>query len=172
MISRCRATVTFKNDLETLREVHRIADEVAQERSKAQGGNVMGLDNKTDRSFMMVTARYDSELNDPVMHAAAQETVAKIKHATHLAGTDDDSLYLNYAGGFQDPIAGYGEASVAFLQATSERYDPGAIFQSRMPGGFKIGKTTENSEKGRTDMRSFYPSNDHQFALGSVAQEL
>ncbi|KAI7151780.1 hypothetical protein KC349_g9324 [Hortaea werneckii] len=188
------ATVTFKNDLETLRAVLRIADEVFQkvshvqnmtwifsfepltrnviQRSKAQGGNVMGLDNKTDRIFMMVTARYDSELYDPVMHAAAQETVAKIKLATHLAGTDDDFLYLNYAGGFQDRIAGYGEAGVAFLQATSERYDPGAVFQSRMPGRFKIGKTTDNSGKAWTDMRSFDPPNDHQPVLGSVAQEL
>lgn len=142
------------------------------QRSEARGGNVMGLDNKTDRIFMMVTARYDSEFNDPVMHAAAQETVAKIKLATHLAGTDDDFLYLNYAGGFQDPIAGYGEASLAFLQATSERYDPSAVFQSRMPGGFKIGKTTENADKAWTDMRSFDPPNDHQVVLGSVAQEL
>ncbi|KAI7204840.1 hypothetical protein KC316_g510 [Hortaea werneckii] len=187
------ATVTFKNDLETLREVHRIADEVAQkvsyvqnmtwifsfepltrdviQRSKAQGGNVMGLDDgKGNQIIMMIASRHGSAFDDPVMHAAVQEAEARIKHATHLAGTDSDFLYLNYAGEFQDPIAGYGEDSVAFLQATSERYDRGGVFQSRMPGGFKLRKATENSDKARTD--SIYPPNDHQLVLGSMAQEL
>lgn len=132
----------------------------------------LGGGGEEDSIIMMVAPRLGSDFDVTVAHAAAKETVAKIKHATHLAGTDSDFLYLNYAGEFQDPIAGYGEDSVAFLQATSELYDPGRVFQSRMPGGFKIRKTTENSDKARTDMRSIYPPNDHQLVLGSMAQEL
>ncbi|KAI7722676.1 hypothetical protein KC353_g290 [Hortaea werneckii] len=191
------ATVTFKNDLETLRRYVALQQDILRDkadrgigqvshvqnmtwilsfepltrdviqRSKAQGGNVMGLDDgEENQIMMMITSRHGSALDDPVMHDAVQETETRIKHATHLAGTDSDFLYLNYAGEFQDPIAGYGEDSVAFLQATSERYD------GRMPGGIKIRKTTENLDKARTDMRSIYPPNNHQLVLGSMAQEL
>lgn len=142
------------------------------QRSNAQGGNVMAVGGGENWIIMMIAPRLGSDFDIPVAHEAAQETVARINHATHLAGTNSDFLYLNYAGEFQDPIAGYGDDSVAFLQATSERYDPGGVFQSRMPGGFKIGKTTENADKAWTDMRSFDPPNDHRLVLGSVAQEL
>lgn len=46
--------------------------------------------------------------------------------------------YLNYAYKTQQPIQGYGAASVAKLQAASKKYDPYQVFQKLVPGGFKL----------------------------------
>ena len=53
-------------------------------------------------------------------------------------GAYNTYLYLNYAASFQDPIAGYGNASVSMLQAVSKKYDPDQLFQKQVPGGFKL----------------------------------
>lgn len=47
-------------------------------------------------------------------------------------------VYLNYAGGFQDPIASYGEDSVRFLKQVARKYDLSGVFQKAAKGGFKI----------------------------------
>lgn len=71
----------------------------------------------------------------------ANATVAwfdKAKAATVALGTDDKFLYLNFAGGFQDPISGYGAKNVEFLRRVAAAYDPQGVFQKLMPGGFKL----------------------------------
>ena len=50
----------------------------------------------------------------------------------------NEFIYLNYALQSQDPIASYGEESVARLRAVSSRYDPQGVFQRLCPGGFKL----------------------------------
>ena len=49
-------------------------------------------------------------------------------------------IYLNYANDDQDPIGSYGSANVAKLQAASKKYDPTGLFQTNVPGGFKLFK--------------------------------
>lgn len=46
--------------------------------------------------------------------------------------------YLNYAAGWQNPIAGYGESVRRELQGVSRRFDPRGVFQRLVPGGFKV----------------------------------
>lgn len=47
--------------------------------------------------------------------------------------------YLNYADPNQDVLGSYGEENLAFLRATSRKYDPHGVFQKKVPGGFKLG---------------------------------
>lgn len=47
-------------------------------------------------------------------------------------------VYLNYAGGRQDPIGSYGTKKQ--LQEVSKKYDPEGVFQTLVPGGFKLFK--------------------------------
>lgn len=55
-------------------------------------------------------------------------------------GTAVDYLYLNYADKDQNPLAGYGADNVAFMKEVSGKYDPSGVFQTSLPGGFKISK--------------------------------
>lgn len=49
-----------------------------------------------------------------------------------------DWSYLNYADRSQNPLASYGQQSVARLRDAAEKYDPEQVFQKLCPGGFKI----------------------------------
>lgn len=49
-----------------------------------------------------------------------------------------DFRYLNYSDISQDPLRTYGESSVKKMQEVAFKYDPTGIFQTRVPGGFKI----------------------------------
>lgn len=109
----------------------------------------MGLQrNNRNRIIMMIAPRWEDGSYDDIISAAVELAVARIQQITKSAHTDDQYQYMNYAGGFQDPIAGYGEASTAFLHATRMRYDPRGIFQHRMSGGFKIPNMVESSAQG------------------------
>ena len=59
------------------------------------------------------------------------------------AGLFNQYIYLNYALASQDPISGYGAANVAALTAASKKYDPSQVFQTLVPGGFKLNKTAK-----------------------------
>jgi hypothetical protein len=52
-------------------------------------------------------------------------------------GVRRDWLYLNFAAGFQDPLRGYGEASLTELRTVARRFDPQGFFQKHT-GGFKL----------------------------------
>ena len=49
-----------------------------------------------------------------------------------------DFRYLNYCHGTQDPLRSYGEASLRKMREAAAKYDPAGVFQTRVPGGFKI----------------------------------
>lgn len=81
----------------------------------------------------------DPALDNTVKHAQEQfikvtETVAR-QH-----GTYSPFIYLSYSGPSQQPLCGYGSQSVSFLKEVAKKYDPRAVFQKLMPGGFKISK--------------------------------
>jgi hypothetical protein len=46
--------------------------------------------------------------------------------------------FMNYAYKTEDVIESYGPENVKLLQRVSEKYDPSAFFQTRVPGGFKL----------------------------------
>lgn len=46
--------------------------------------------------------------------------------------------YLNYSDISQDPLRTYGESNVKQMKEVAVKYDPMGIFQTRVPGGFKI----------------------------------
>ncbi|KAF2789702.1 FAD-binding domain-containing protein [Melanomma pulvis-pyrius CBS 109.77] len=46
--------------------------------------------------------------------------------------------YLNYAATWQDPISGYGVATVKEMKSTAAKYDPNGFFQKVVRGGYKL----------------------------------
>lgn len=75
---------------------------------------------------------------DAALYAAADATIAEIKATSVKTGTDNPYIYLNYAGKNQNVLAGYGAANVQKMEALSTKYDPKGVFQTLVPGGWKI----------------------------------
>jgi hypothetical protein len=53
-------------------------------------------------------------------------------------GADNPFIYLDYAYKTQDPLTGYGEKNLEHMRKVSAKYDPEGVFQTMVPGGFKL----------------------------------
>lgn len=61
-----------------------------------------------------------------------------------MCGTIETS---NESHTLQDPLGSYGAENVAKIRAAAAKYDPEHVFQSRVPGGFKISKVKLDAGK-------------------------
>ena len=102
-------------------------------------GNVLGLSTADgDLVNVLLTVQWTDSTDDAAIDKATRSLFADAETASRNLGTYHPYLYLNYAAPWQDPIKGYGDASVAFLKQVSRKYDPGQVFQKLVPGGFKL----------------------------------
>ncbi|KAG4434152.1 hypothetical protein IFR05_010373 [Cadophora sp. M221] len=109
--------------------------------SAAAGGNALGLDSsKIYLAWAEVVEWIGSEY-DEICLEWVKETTAAIKEATQRAGLYSSFNYMGDAASFQTEgfFAGYGAANKAKMLSISRKYDPTRLFQTLMPGGFKIG---------------------------------
>ncbi|KAI0435699.1 FAD-binding domain-containing protein [Xylaria telfairii] len=97
--------------------------------SKADGNGVVLL---AGASWTDPNSAQFGQALGPKIVKAMDDTAAK-------AGGLHRFRYLNYADPNQDVLGSYGEDNLAFLRATSRRYDPHGVFQKQVPGGFKLG---------------------------------
>jgi hypothetical protein len=72
----------------------------------------------------------------PIFKAAIQE----IEDFAKEVGGDVDFRYLNYCDGSQDPLGSYGAENIRKMKDAAAKYDPTRVFQTMVPGGFKISK--------------------------------
>ncbi len=77
---------------------------------------------------------------DDVFQKAGAELVDRVRAYAISIGADNPYLYLNYADITQDPLSGYGTENIQKMKAAAEKYDPDGVFQTLVPGGFKISK--------------------------------
>ena len=109
--------------------------------SAAKGGNALGLD--PDKGVYICYAEvveWIGSAYDDIVAEWVASTTAAINQATKTAGLYDPFNYMGDASGFQKIFEGYGAENVDKLLAISRKYDPERLFQTLMPGGFKIGK--------------------------------
>ncbi|KAL4786389.1 FAD binding domain protein [Aspergillus varians] len=153
--------ITFENTLDILSEVHSIWSASTSEisdipgiswslslvpivpaiasQSAYRGGNVLGIEVPQHGLVLtLLSAIFNSSHDDPAVNAAAQRLSENIIEAAQLAGVYNAYVDYNHAAPWQDPIASYGEQNHEFIRKAAERYDPGGVFQSLCPGGFKI----------------------------------
>lgn len=72
------------------------------------------------------------------MYNATQTWFQQVDAVAKGFHTDNDFLYLNFAGGFQKPLASYGNESLESMKRVAKKYDPNGVFQKLVPGGFKL----------------------------------
>ncbi|KAK9769878.1 putative FAD binding domain-containing protein [Seiridium cardinale] len=110
-------------------------------------GNALGVDPATKGTYLC-WAGVVEWIGDSYADAAntwVENTTAAINNATQAAGIYDAFNYMGDAAGFQEIYAGYGSENQAKLLSISQKYDPDRIFQTRLPGGFKIGTHHDSS---------------------------
>jgi hypothetical protein len=111
----------------------------AYKQGATRGGNSLGLDTETDDIvFTLLTATWANRGDDTKVYSAGQALYNQAKSKSAALGVAKGFEYLNYAAKWQDPIAGYGSASVSRLTAAAKKYDPQQVFQRLVQGGFKI----------------------------------
>jgi hypothetical protein len=106
--------------------------------SEARGGNALGLDSSQIYLCYAEVVEWVGSAFDEIVAAWVEETTYKINNATQKAGLYDAFNYMGDAAGFQSIFPGYGAENHQKLVDTAARYDPRGVFQTLMPGGFKV----------------------------------
>jgi hypothetical protein len=155
------ATMTFKNDATFMETFYQLGKKAVSpvastsglkwslsyqslpfdvySKATATGGNALGLENETaDLIIVLLTATWNKASSDAAINKAAQDLFSKAQAQAQTMGVASNFTYLNYAAQFQDPITDYGRESVARLKAVSQKYDGTGVFQTLVPGGFKL----------------------------------
>lgn len=88
----------------------------------------------------VITAAYANAADDGVVQKYLKAITKKHENILRSKGLYLPFKYLNYADLSQDPIGSYGPPNEARLQAVSKKYDPNGLFQTGVPGGFKLFK--------------------------------
>ncbi|KAK7751514.1 hypothetical protein SLS62_006601 [Diatrype stigma] len=108
-------------------------------RTAELGGNVLGLNNAEEPLVTVLLLTYwKHRKDDEQILAVLQRTLETIEKEAEARGQRVPYTYLNYASKFQDPFSSYGQENKRFLQDVSRKYDSDGLFQSNVPGGFKL----------------------------------
>lgn len=111
------------------------------------GGNPLGLSAEDGPFYLVLLACWwKDEEDDAAIHQMMSTVLERIKAKAASLGLQNDYVYMNYAGMFQDVIGSYGRDNKARLKDIASRYDPTRVFQELQPGYFKLdGPPVSNS---------------------------
>ncbi|KAL4792633.1 hypothetical protein BDV19DRAFT_400448 [Aspergillus venezuelensis] len=161
-------TATFKNDANVLEHLHGMHDDgihavksaglrsedwnfitflqpwpaIFWDGSRApRHGNVLGLDRlQGDHLLLLLFLAWDDEADDTTFHEIGYGLIDTFKAYTKELGAHSEYVYMNYAAKEQNVMAGYGKESLKFLREVARKYDPHGVFQTQVPGGFKVSR--------------------------------
>ena len=113
------------------------------ELGQAAGGNVLGLEDTVRENALILAGGLGidpraSDASVQVATAALKSMSERIDRFVAEVNGEIAFRYMNYATEDQDPLGSYGEANVRFMKDVAARYDPNGVFQTRLPGGFKL----------------------------------
>ncbi|KAL8968401.1 MAG: hypothetical protein Q9197_004902 [Variospora fuerteventurae] len=154
-------TRTYGNDPHFLAQVFHIANQTLQSFSStpglvyclvyqplppaitshaaSSGGNPLGLDPADGPQVLAIlTIQWSNAANDNVIDSAARKIWQQADELAARMGLVRKWVYLNYAAEDQDPLGSYGEKHLGKLREASRKYDPTGLFQTGVPGGFKL----------------------------------
>ena len=82
---------------------------------------------------------WKSAADDKYVLAAIENIYSRSVAAAKQKGLYNAFVYLNDAGPDQAVFQGYGPNNLQRLRDISKEYDPEGVFQTLLPGGFKLG---------------------------------
>ena len=100
------------------------------EKTAVRGGNALGLNSKDGPLMLaLIAMSWSDKADDERLSKFAATVLKRSVEAAKAKGNDHLYLYMNYGSSAQDPVAGYGAANQARLQAISKKYDPTGVFE-------------------------------------------
>jgi FAD/FMN-containing dehydrogenase len=104
-----------------------------------EGGNCLGLteDEAPYLNFMLPSA-WLHEKEDEVVFEIVKKIHGRAIEEGKRRGLYKEFIYMNYASVYQDAVRGYGKENYNRLKAVAGKYDPDGVFQTLMPGYFKL----------------------------------
>jgi hypothetical protein len=111
--------------------------------SMARGGNLLGIEKLQEDCVLLVAAVEveTPEISTKIAYPKLRAAISDIELYAKSVDGDVGFLYLNYCDGSQDPFQTYGEGSIRKMREAMAKYDPSGVFQTRVPGGFKLSQT-------------------------------
>jgi len=107
--------------------------------SDEKGGNMLGLDRFTDNLVLWQTyLAWEGASQDSLFQGMADWYIAELDKYAKSIGKSNPFIYLDYAYKTQKPLENYGAANIKKMKAAAKKYDPNGVFQTLVPGGFKI----------------------------------
>lgn len=109
------------------------------EASQRAGGNAMDIPPSDGPLFVvLINPAWKLAEDDARIFAHVEGLVAELRSLARDKGLLHRYIFTNYGYAKDDVVAGYGEESVSKFWAASKKYDPEGLFQSAVPGGFKL----------------------------------
>jgi hypothetical protein len=88
--------------------------------------------------IMMLNPTWNSFSDDERIHNGVERLLATSRLMANEKGLLHRYVFTNYAYYKENVFKEYGEKSLAALRETSRKFDPKGIFQTAIPGGFKL----------------------------------
>ncbi|KAL9024541.1 MAG: hypothetical protein Q9196_006446 [Gyalolechia fulgens] len=132
----------WEHAMSKLESVEGIAVEfLVQPHPVTNGTNLFGLQaGKTDDVMVDMTSLYTRKADEALVAQVITDLVNQQKQLLEKSNHLIDFVYLNYADISQPVLQSWGSSNVNKLKAASKKYDPSGVFQTQVPGGFKIPK--------------------------------
>ncbi|KAJ5587856.1 uncharacterized protein N7459_003621 [Penicillium hispanicum] len=130
------------------------------QKGKRNGGNVLGIDRMTKNHLgawmqgaglvhhaniclatmivYLLFLSWDDSRDDSLVKYAGDRIITQVREYAASIGEDHEYIYLNYADRSQNPLRGYGADNLREILRVAKKYDPAGVFQTQMPGGFKV----------------------------------
>ncbi|KAL8704810.1 MAG: hypothetical protein Q9201_002042 [Fulgogasparrea decipioides] len=105
--------------------------------AKRTGGRPQGLRSRA-QLWMNMSWGWNLAKDDAYVYALIKETYEKVDALTKQRGLYDPYIFLNDAFPDQKVLRSYGADKFNRMVAVSKKYDPRGMFQTQVPGGFKL----------------------------------
>ncbi|KAI4704466.1 hypothetical protein J4E81_001532 [Alternaria sp. BMP 2799] len=91
-----------------------------------------------DLIFLQIIFTFEDAAAAAGFEEALKDLVKLVEGLTKEEGVFHRYKYLNFAASFQDPLGSYGGVELGKMREVARKYDPTGIFQTQVPGGFKL----------------------------------
>ncbi|KAH6883028.1 hypothetical protein BKA58DRAFT_447730 [Alternaria rosae] len=91
-----------------------------------------------DLVFLQIIFTFEDAAAADGFEEALKDLVKLVEGLTKGEGVFHQYKYLNFAASFQDPLGSYGGVELEKMKKAARRYDPTGVFQTQVPGGFKL----------------------------------